>query len=250
MMSSAYPSILDLMSSSRIALSKHKLNNRGEFKDALFDIIKTYESRVNRLEPACVEEYTLRLKDGTKPIAQKRRSIPQGLFLEVKDQITELKEKGFIRDSKSALASPLVLVDKKDGGAHEMDEMFAALGGMKVFTTLDLKSGYYQVAVEESVRKVLAFNTPFGLFEWNRMPFGVKTAPDDVLVFGKTENEMLENLKMVLDRFGNYNLALNYKKCNFGVKQVKYLGFLVDEQGRRISPEKLDNLKKVKRPQT
>ncbi|GKT31715.1 Transposon Ty3-I Gag-Pol polyprotein [Aduncisulcus paluster] len=198
-----------------------KMEGTKEFKDALFDIIKTYESRVNRLEPACVEEYTLRLKDGTKPIAQKRRSIPQGLFLEVKDQITELKEKGFIRDSKSEFASPLVLVDKKDGGTRvcvdyrlinryivddmfpipRMDEMFAALGGMKVFTTLDLKSGYYQVAVEESVRKVLAFNTPFGLFEWNRMPFGVKTAP-------------------------------------------------VDEQGRRISPEKLDNLKKVKRPQT
>ncbi|GKT26746.1 hypothetical protein ADUPG1_013468, partial [Aduncisulcus paluster] len=153
------------------------------------------------------------------------------------------------------------------------DELFAALGGQKIFAALDLKSGYYNVKIQPESQHYTAFITPWGLYEWSRMPFGLKTAPshfqrcvnsvlrgligpkclvylDDILVFGEDEGTFVKNLQEVLHRLAEVNLLLNYDKCQIGMREVKYLGFIVNNHGRRIDPDRIQNLRDMKGPST
>ncbi|GKT31748.1 Transposon Tf2-6 polyprotein [Aduncisulcus paluster] len=143
------------------------------------------------------------------------------------------------------------------------DELFRALEGYIYFAAIDLKSGYYNVGVKETSQDKLAFSTPLGTFLWSRMPFGLKTAPshfqeimtkvlsdiigrgcyvylDDILVMGKTKKEFIKNVKEVMDRLGMANLIVNYEKTDFATTTVKYLGFEVSGDGRKIKNERIE----------
>ena len=156
--------------------------------------------------------------------------------------------------SASPWASPVVLIRKKDGGMRfcvdyrklnhitkldefplpRIDETLDLLAGAKYFTTLDLASGYWQVPMEVASQEKTAFITHCGLYEFKKMPFGLVNAPatfqrlmelvlaglarnlDDVLVFGKTLEEHIQNLTSVLTRIRRAGLKLKPKKCMFG----------------------------------
>ncbi|XP_016331053.1 uncharacterized protein LOC107679859 [Sinocyclocheilus anshuiensis] len=129
--------------------------------------------------------------------AQSYRLIPPNQFQEVKDHISGLFKKRVIQDSSSLYASPVVLVRKTDGSLRlcvdyrklncktrrdtfplpRIDESLDALSKAKMFSSIDLASGYHQVAVHEKDRHKTAFITPFGLYEYQRMPFGLCNAP-------------------------------------------------------------------------
>lgn len=131
------------------------------------------------------------------PVRQRYRRIPPSDYEAVKAHINQLLETQVIRESSSPFASPIVLVKKKDGSLRmcvdyrqlnantrkdafplpRIEESLDMLSGAKWFSTMDLASGYNQVAVSEADRAKTAFCTPFGLFEWNRMPFGLCNAP-------------------------------------------------------------------------
>lgn len=131
------------------------------------------------------------------PIRQCYRRIPPSEYEVVKEHIKQLLGAQVIRESCSPFASPIVLVKKKDGSLrlcvdyrqlnsktrkdafplHRIEESLDALIGARWFSTMDLASGYNQVPVAEANRFKTAFCTPFGLFEWNRMPFGLCNAP-------------------------------------------------------------------------
>ena len=119
-----------------------------------------------------------------------------------------------------------------------IEETLDALSGAKCFSTLDLASGYNQVLVREQDREKTAFCTPFGLFEFNRMPFGLCNAPgtfqrlmerifgdqsfhalllylDDIVIFSTTFQQHLQRLEMVLTRLQQHNLKLKLKICKF-----------------------------------
>lgn len=130
-------------------------------------------------------------------VRQRYRRIPPSEYELVKEHINQLLKAQVIRESSSPYASPIVLVRKKDGSIRlcvdyrqlniktrkdafplpRIEESLDALTGARWFSTLDLASGYNQVPVAESDRHKTAFCTPFGLFEWNRMPFGLCNAP-------------------------------------------------------------------------
>ena len=174
------------------------------------------------------------------PIAQPYRRIPPSQFEDVRQHIQELADKGVIRPSSSPYASPIVIVRKKDGSIRlcvdyrklnaitrrdafplrRIDETLDAIGGASFFSTLDLASGYHQVAMYEDDHEKTAFTPPFGLWEFTRMPFGLFGAPatfqrlmqssmndlvlrillvylDDVLVFSRDFKEHLRRLKTV-----------------------------------------------------
>lgn len=131
------------------------------------------------------------------PVRQCYRRIPPSEYVVVKDHINELLGAQVIRESSSPYASPIVLVKKKDGSLRmcvddrllngktrkdafplpPIDESLDALTRARWFSTMDLASGYNQVPMAESDRPKTAFCTPFGLFEWNRMPLGLCNAP-------------------------------------------------------------------------
>lgn len=133
-------------------------------------------------------EHEIPLVDET-PVSQPYRRIPPNQYQEVREHISVLLRKGVIQESSSSYASPVVLVRKSDGSLRlcvdyrqlnlktrrdafplpRIDESLDALSGAKFFSTIDLASGYHQVAVHEKDRHKTAFTTPFGLYEYKRM---------------------------------------------------------------------------------
>ena len=216
------------------------------------------------------------------PVSLPFRRIPPTQYQEVKEHIRMLLGQVVIKESHSAWASPIVLVRKKDGSLRmcvdyrqlnakthrdafplpRIDESFDAMKGAKWFTTLDLASGYHQIAMDERDQEKTAFVTPMGIYEYTRMPFGLCNAPatfqrlmqrclgdqcyqtvlcylDDVLVFSETFEEHLERLEMVLQRLQSIGLKLKSSKCHFLQSEVLYLGHRVSADGISTDPDKI-----------
>ena len=176
--------------------------------------------------------------DNYTPFKERYRRIPPNLFDEVKNHLKEMIQVGTIRCSNSPWVSMVVLVRKKDGflqfcidlrrlnactikdaySLPHIDETLDCLGGTIIFTSLDLKSGYWQVEIDEESKPLTAFTVgPLGSYECERMPFGLTNAPatfqhlmesclgelhlswcviylEDIIVFSKTPEEHLKRL--------------------------------------------------------
>lgn len=227
------------------------------------------------------------------PVAQTFRRIPPTQLEEVRQHIQELLEKDIIQPSYSPYAAPIVLVRKKNGDLRmcvdyrklnaktrrdayplpRIDESLDALQGANFFSTLDLASGYQQVAMDKEDQHKTAFITPFGLYEFKRMPFGLCNAPstfqrlmtsgmndmlfrillvylDDILIFSRTFQEHLDRLKSVLGRLRELGLKLNPSKCHFCQKSVRYLGYTVSADGVATDDEKIKAVQEWPVPQT
>uniref|UniRef100_A0A672FZX6 Gypsy retrotransposon integrase-like protein 1 n=1 Tax=Salarias fasciatus TaxID=181472 RepID=A0A672FZX6_SALFA len=227
------------------------------------------------------------------PVSQPYRRIPPNQYQEVREHISELLRKEVIQESSSSYASPIVLVRKSDGSLRlcvdyrrlnmktrrdafplpRIDESLDALSGAKFFSTIDLASGYHQVAVHEKDRHKTAFTTPFGLYEFLRMPFGLCNAPatfqrlmqatmsdlafqmvlvylDDLLVFSPSFQEHLVRLETVLQRLRETGLKVKMEKCHFLQPRVQFLGHQVSAQGISTDPEKIEAVKQWPTPST
>ncbi|XP_076848812.1 uncharacterized protein LOC143496528 [Brachyhypopomus gauderio] len=225
------------------------------------------------------------------PIRQRYRRIPPSDYDSVKAHIHQLLESQVIQESCSPYASPIVLVKKKDGSLRmcvdyrqlnnktrkdafplpRIEETLDALSGAQWFSTMDLASGYNQIPVNEADRPKTAFCTPFGLFQFNRMPFGLCNAPstfqrlmermfgdqncqslllylDDIIVFSSDLDQHLSRLELVLNRLGQAGLKAKLEKCCFFRRQVRYLGHLVSDKGVSTDPEKVSAVANWPRP--
>ena len=155
-----------------------------------------------------------------------------------------------------------------------INDTLEALKGAKIFSTLDLKSGYWQVPIREEHKSKTAFRTSSGqLFEFNRLPFRLCNAPatfsrlmdnvqsglswevclyylDDIIVFSKDWEEYLQRLRMVLSRLREGNLRLGHKKCTLAQSSVTFLGHLVSEDGWQPDPRLLDSIWDIQPPTT
>ncbi|KHJ44154.1 reverse transcriptase [Trichuris suis] len=148
-------------------------------------------------------------------------------------------------------------------------ELMAALAGGVLFTKLDLTQAYQQLRVDDETAELLTLNTPKGLMEMTRLPFGVDVAPsifqrfmdtcmaglegvkaylDDVLITGRSEEEHWKRVEDVLARLSEVGVRLRRDKCIFGVKEVEYLGFRIDSQGVHPTAEKVEAIQKAPSP--
>jgi hypothetical protein len=142
----------------------------------------------------------------------------------------------------------------------------------KYYATLDLTSGYHQIPLAEESRKYTAFTSAFGLYEWLRVPMGLKAAGhyfqyvlativlvgiiyiacesyiDDILVFGKDEDEYFANLEEVLKRFKKHNITINPDKCVFGATEIVYVGHLITANGITHTRERIDKVLQIDKP--
>lgn len=150
-----------------------------------------------------------------------------------------------------------------------MKKHMARLSGARHFTKLDLKSAYHHILLHEDSRDLTTFMTPDGPRRFTRLLFGVNCAPeifqrelerilkdctgciiyiDDILIFGNTEEQLGTRQERVLDRLKENNLTLNKEKCKFNIQAVEFLGSIIDENGIRPSPEKVDAIKNFRKP--
>lgn len=219
----------------------------------------------------------------------KARPVPYALRDAVDKHLVELEEQGVITPLEySEWASPIVCLPKKTGkvricgdykvGVNEWVEvdqyplpktqdLFATLAGGKQFTKLDLTQAYQQEEIEAESRKYLTINTQKGLYQVNRLPYGVSSAPaifqrimdqvlqglpglflDDILISGRDTEEHLHNVEAVLQRLQERGLKVNGEKCAFLRSSVTYLGHRIDEQGIHPVQEKTDAIAKAPVP--
>ena len=227
------------------------------------------------------------------PVAQPYRRIPPNQFQEAKDHIRKLLDNGIIQESHSPYAAPIVLVRKKDGSLRlcvdyrrlnaktvrdqfplpRIEESIDAIGNAKWFSTMDLASGLNQVAMDEEDRHKTAFTTPFGIFEYNRMPMGMTNSPatfqrlmqtclndyifqillvylDDIIVYSNTFDEHIERLDRVFTRLREHGLKLKPEKCKFLQHKVTYVGHQISSDGITTDPEKTRAVSEWKSPTT
>lgn len=218
-------------------------------------------------------EMDIRLVD-TEPVRKTYSSIPPPLFKEVKDYLFDLMSKGFIRKSCSSYSSPVVCVRKKDGTLRlcidyrelnsksqkdrqplpRIQDALNNLKGNSWFTLLDQGKAYHQGFMKEESRPLTAFITPWGLYEWIRIPFGLSGAPgsfqqfmetnladlrddicipylDDLLVFSKTFQQHLEDVRKVLKRLHSKGIKLKPSKCELFRQEARYLGHKITKEG-------------------
>jgi hypothetical protein len=201
---------------------------------------------------------------------------------EVKSKLTDLLEKGLVEPSTSPYGAPILFVGKKDGSLRmvqdyrylnkitiknryplpRIDDLLDSICGMKYFTSLDLTSGYYQIRITEEDVPKTAFRTPFGLYQFKVLTFGLTNAPatfqsvmndmlrpyvgkfvvvylDDILIFSKTAEEHLSHLRQVLQTLRENQFYANPKKCDFMKEEIFFLGHRVSANGLKVDPEKV-----------
>ena len=147
-----------------------------------------------------------------------------------------------------------------------IDDLLDQLRGAKFFTKIDLKFGYHQVPIDPTDVWKTAFKSKEGLFEWLVMPFELTNSLatfmrmmndvlrpfinsflvvylDDILVFSKTWEEHLQHVEQVLSTLQDHGLYANKEKCYFGIKSIKYLGYVIDSEGVHVDPEKIQVIK-------
>ena len=210
------------------------------------------------------------------PLRQPYRRLNPAVCREEMTRTTD----AIIRPSNSPWASPVVMVKKKDGSlrfcidfrqlneatikdAHpipRIDNLLDALHGARWFSTLDLKSGYWQVPIQEQDKEKTTFRTRCGqLFEFVQLPFGLCNAPatfsrltdrvlaglhwetclfylDNIIVFATTWEEHLARLQQVFERLRLTQLKLGAEKCSFAAKEVSYLGHRVTSEDLLPTP--------------
>ena len=154
----------------------------------------------------------------------------------------------------------------------KIDEMYASLRGAKIFTTLDLHSGYYHIVLDNNSKAKTAFVTPFGKYKFNAVPFGLAQAPayfqqlilivlqdcsefaipylDDIIIFSRSEQEHLKHIEIIFKNLKEPGLKLKESKCNFFKQEIHYLGHLISVDGIRPLPEKLDSIRDMLKPRS
>ncbi|CAF4799109.1 unnamed protein product [Rotaria sp. Silwood1] len=163
--------------------------------------------------------------------------------------------------------NPQILIDQHP--IPSIEELLARLNNGQKFTKLDLSDAYLQVELDEPSKNLVIINTPLGLFRYNRMPFGISNAPaifqriidqviagipncvaylDDILLTGANEEEHLRTLEMVLLRLSEFGFRCNPEKCLFFQDEVSYLGFIIDKNGKRPDPRRVEAIKNMPAP--
>ena len=220
-------------------------------------------------------EFTIDLLPDAAPISKAPYRMAPLELKELKDQLQELLDKGFIRPNVSPWGAPILFVKKKDGSMRlcidyrelnkvtiknkyplpRIDDLFDQLQGSQVFSKIDLHSGYHQLKIQEKDVQKMALRTRYGHYEFLVMPFGLTNAPttfmdmmnrifrelvdrsvmvfiDDILIYSKSQEEHEEHLRIVLSVLRKHQLFAKFKKCEFWLDNVAFLGHIVTNKSQ------------------
>ena len=223
------------------------------------------------------------------PVSQKPYPIAMKHYNWVKEEIDKLLEAGVIRNSHSSWSAPIIIVPKGDGGKHlvidyralnkvtrkfvwsmpKVEDIFSQLDGVKYFSTLDLRAGYHHIRLTKDSIPKTAFTSPFGKYEYVKVPFGLAQAPayfqelmtgilkdlpfamaylDDIIIYSSTPEEHLQHIKTVFEKLCHAKLSMKLSKCHFFTKEIQYLGHILGMEGIKPVPAKTEAIKAMHPP--
>ena len=228
-------------------------------------------------------EFEIELVPGAEPVSKAPYRMAPTELKELKAQLQELLDLGFIRPSYSPWGAPVLFVKKKDGSMRmcidyrelnkltiknkyplpRIDDLFDQLQGMTVFSKIDLRSGYHQLRIREEDIPKTTFRSRYGHYEFLVMSFGLTNAPaafmdlmnrvfkdyldkfvivfiDDILIYSRSEEEHERHLGLVLQRLREHRLYAKFKKFEFWLPQVAFLGHIVGRDGIQVDPSKIE----------
>ena len=264
----------------------------NQHQDHLLQLLTRYQSILDgsRLGFTTATECPIPLLDAT-PVNLPQYKLSRVEQELVESEVTKMLALGVIEPSISPWNSPILVVPKKDGSLRfcadlrklnertvkdvypipNLNETVDQLGGNLCYTTLDLKSGYWQIQIPKDDRAKTAFSTKSGHYQWVRAPFGFCNMPsifqrfmsqlfqkckslvlvylDDIVVFSKCVDDHFSHLQIVFDLLAQANVTLHLKKCHFFSQKFIYLGHLLDATGIRPNPEKVQALQQLAPPQ-
>jgi hypothetical protein len=238
-------------------------------------------------------EFVIDLLPGTAPISKRPYRMAVEELKELKKQLTELQEAGYIRPSSSPWGAPVLFVQKKDGSQRmcvdyrslnevtvknkyplpRIEDLFDQMRGARVFSKIDLRSGYHQMRIRPSDIPKTAFSTRYGLYEFTVMSFGLTNAPayfmnlmnkvfmeyldrfvvvfiDDILIYSKNESDHEQHLRLVLQKLRDNQLYAKFSKCEFWIDKVPFLGHIISNGGIAVDPAKVKEIMEWRVPTT
>ncbi|GJS84702.1 putative reverse transcriptase domain-containing protein [Tanacetum coccineum] len=245
------------------------------------------------LQPARQVEFEIDLVPGAAPVARAPYRLAPAKMQELSTQLQELSDRGFIRPSSSPWGALVLFVKKKDGSFrmcidyHELNkltvknryplsrinDLFDQLKGSRVYSKIDLRSGYQQLRVHEEYITKTAFRTRYGHYEFQVMSFGLTNAQaafmdlmnqvckpyldrfvivfiDDILIYSNSRKEHKGHLKLILKLLKEEELYDKFSKCEFWLSKVQFLGHVIDSEGIHIDPAKIEAIKDWASPKT
>src|SRR5262249_45402946 len=226
-------------------------------------------------------DFGIELIPRTSPISKAPYRMAPVELVELKKQLQDLLDKGLIRPSVSPWGAPVLFVEKKDGSFRmcidyrklnhvtmknkyplpRIDDLFEQLQSARVFSKIDLRSGYHQLRIKEEDIPKTAFRTRYGHYEFLVMSFVLTNAPavfmdlmnrvfmpyldqfvivfiDDVLVYSPDEESHREHLRIVLETLRAHQLYAKFSKCEFWLDSVQFLGHVISKDGVAVDPSK------------
>jgi hypothetical protein len=235
------------------------------------------------LPPEREVEFEIVLMPGAELISKAPYRMAPAELRELKTQLQELLDMRFIRPSVSSRGAPVLFVKKKDGSMRLcidyrelnkitiknryplpwIDNLFDQLKGARVFSKIDLRSGYHQLRIKAEDIPKSAFRTRYGHYKFLVMPFGMTNALaafmdmmnrvfkpqldkfvvvfiDDILVYSSSEEEHMEHLTMVLQTLRKEKLYAKFSKCEFWLKSVAFMGHIISGNGVAVDPKKVE----------
>jgi hypothetical protein len=230
-------------------------------------------------------EFIIELQPGIAPISKRPYRMPPNELAELKIQLQDLLDKGYIRPSASPWGCPALFVKKKENSLRlcvdyrplnavtiknkyplpRIDILFDQLAGAKVFSKIDLRSGYHQIKIRPSDIPKIAFSTRYGLYKYLVMSFGLTKAPayfmylmnsvfmqeldkfvvvfiDDILIYSKNPEDHAIHLHIVFQRLRDHHLYAKFSKCEFWLDTVKFLGHTISSDGISVDPSKVQEV--------
>ena len=263
------------------------------FLETIRDHASSFHNGGRLKQTLAVVNHEIRLKN-PQPFREAPRRYSEEKRQYIDTQVREMLRDGIIEHTTSPFSSAVVITGKKDGDYRfcvdyrrlneqtvdapqclpRIHETLKDLGSAKFFSTLDLKSGYWQIPMARESRQYTAFSTPGGgQYQFRVMPFGLKNAPgtfqnlmrqvlaeqwgsfaiaylDDIIVYSSEWGEHLQHLSLVFERLEIYGLTISPKKCRFGQTTLPYLGHVIGTNGNAAQTVHIEAIRDFKSPRT